>query len=509
MSDRIIFFDTTLRDGEQVPGCQLNTIEKIEVARQLEQLGVDVIEAGFPVSSPGDFNSVVEISKAVSNPIICALTRAVEADIDAAADALQYARLKRIHTGIGTSDEHIRYKFNSTREEILERAVAAVKYAVSKKVDEVEFYAEDAGRTDNEYLARVAEAAIKAGATIINIPDTTGYCLPDEFGAKIKYLMEHVDGLVNGKAILSTHCHNDLGMATANTMSGILNGARQVEVTINGVGERAGNTSLEEIAMILKCHHNIPLECGINTQRITAASRLVSSLMSMPVQFNKAIVGRNAFAHSSGIHQDGVLKNTSTYEIIDPKDVGLEEGNIVMTARSGRAALRHRLTALGVKADAIAMNRIYESFLKLADKKKELTDDDILMLAGADVAAKRHVKLESLEVTTGKGVVPDATIRLNVDGESFSARSTGNGPLDASIKALKQIIRRTMTLKEMTIQALSKGSDDMCKVHMQVENDGHLYYGFGSDTDIVTASVEAYIDCINKFKPESDGKDAV
>jgi 2-isopropylmalate synthase len=298
-------------------------------------------------------------------------------------------------------------------------------------------------------------------------------------------------------------------MATANTMSGILNGARQVEVTINGVGERAGNTSLEEIAMILKCHHNIPLECGINTQRITAASRLVSSLMSMPVQFNKAIVGRNAFAHSSGIHQDGVLKNTSTYEIINPKDIGLEEANIVLTARSGRAALKHRLNALGVKVDAVAMNRIYEAFLKLADKKKELTDDDILMLAGADVAAKRHVKLEALEVTTGKGVVPDATIRLNVDGRSFSARSTGNGPLDASIKALKQIIRRTMTLKEMTIQALSKGSDDMCKVHMQVENDGHLYYGFGSDTDIVTASVEAYIDCINKFKPESDGKDAV
>ena len=507
--DRLIFFDTTLRDGEQVPGCQLNTIEKIEVARQLEALGVDVIEAGFPVSSPGDFNSVVEISRAVSRPVICALTRSIEADIDAAAQALQYAKLKRIHTGIGTSDEHILYKFNSTRDEILERAVAAVKYAVSKRVDEVEFYAEDAGRTDNEYLARVADAVIKAGATIINIPDTTGYCLPDEYGAKIRYLMEHVDGLANGKAILSTHCHNDLGMATANTMSGVLNGARQVEVTVNGVGERAGNTSLEEIAMILKCHHSIPLECGINTQRITAASRLVSSLMSMPVQFNKAIVGRNAFAHSSGIHQDGVLKNTSTYEIIDPKDVGLEEANIVMTARSGRAALKHRLTALGVKVDAIAMNRIYEAFLKLADKKKELTDDDILMLAGADVAAKRHVKLEALEVTTGKGVVPDATIRLNVDGRSFSAQSTGNGPLDASIKALKQIIHRTMTLKEMTIQALSKGSDDMCKVHMQVENDGHLYYGFGSDTDIVTASVEAYIDCINKFKPESDGKDAV
>ena len=509
MSDRLIFFDTTLRDGEQVPGCQLNTIEKIEVARQLEQLGVDVIEAGFPASSPGDFNSVVEISKAVTWPTICALTRAVESDIDAAAQALQYARYKRIHTGIGTSDEHIRYKFNSTREEIIERAVAAVKYAAKQKVDEVEFYAEDAGRTDNEYLARVTDAVIKAGATIINIPDTTGYCLPNEYGEKIMYLMEHVDGLANGKAILSTHCHNDLGMATANTMSGVLNGARQVEVTINGVGERAGNTSLEEIAMILKCHKaTIPLDFNIKTQRIFPTSRLVSSLMNMPVQANKAIVGRNAFAHSSGIHQDGVLKNAQTYEIMDPKDVGLDDNNIVMTARSGRAALKHRLASLGIKVASEQLDRIYEAFLKLADKKKELNDDDILMLAGADTAAIKHVKLESLQVTTGKGVTPIAAIRLNVAGEEFEAASTGNGPLDASIKALKQIIRRKMTLKEMTIQALSKGSDDVCKVHMQVENDGHLYYGFGSDTDIVTASVEAYIDCINKFK-RCDGQDTL
>ncbi len=509
MSDRLIFFDTTLRDGEQVPGCQLNTIEKIEVARQLEQLGVDVIEAGFPASSPGDFNSVVEISKAVTWPTICALTRAVESDIDAAAQALQYARYKRIHTGIGTSDEHIRYKFNSTREEIIERAVAAVRYAAKQKVDEVEFYAEDAGRTDNEYLARVTDAVIKAGATIINIPDTTGYCLPNEYGEKIKYLMEHVDGLTSGKAILSTHCHNDLGMATANTMSGVLNGARQVEVTINGVGERAGNTSLEEIAMILKCHKaTIPFDFNIKTQRIFPTSRLVSSLMNMPVQANKAIVGRNAFAHSSGIHQDGVLKNAQTYEIMDPKDVGLDDNNIVMTARSGRAALKHRLASLGIKVASEQLDRIYEAFLKLADKKKELNDDDILMLAGADTAAIKHVKLESLQVTTGKGVTPIAAIRLNVAGEEFEAASTGNGPLDASIKALKQIIRRKMTLKEMTIQALSKGSDDVCKVHMQVENEGHLYYGFGSDTDIVTASVEAYIDCINKFK-RNDGQDTL
>ena len=296
MGDRLFIFDTTLRDGEQVPGCQLNTVEKIQVAKQLEALGVDVIEAGFPISSPGDFNSVIEISKAVTWPTICALTRAVEKDIDVAADALRFAKHKRIHTGIGTSDSHIKYKFNSTREEIIERAVAAVKYA-RRFVDDVEFYAEDAGRTDNEYLARVVEAVIKAGATVVNIPDTTGYCLPEEYGAKIKYLVDHVDGI--DKAIISTHCHNDLGMATANTINGVLNGARQVEVTINGIGERAGNTSLEEVAMIIKCHNDIHIQTNINTQKIYPTSRMVSSLMNMPVQPNKAIVGRNAFAHSS------------------------------------------------------------------------------------------------------------------------------------------------------------------------------------------------------------------
>ena len=348
MSDRLFIFDTTLRDGEQVPGCQLNTVEKIQVAKQLELLGVDVIEAGFPISSPGDFNSVIEISKAVTWPTICALTRAVQKDIDVAAEALKYAKHKRIHTGIGTSDEHIKYKFNSNREEIIERAVAAVKYA-KRYVDDVEFYAEDAGRTDNEYLARVIEAVIKAGATVVNIPDTTGYCLPSEYGAKIKYLMEHVDGIHN--AIISTHCHNDLGMATANTMAGVLNGARQVEVTINGIGERAGNTSLEEVAMIIKCHKDIDIETNINTQKIYPTSRMVSSLMNMPVQPNKAIVGRNAFAHSSGIHQDGVLKNVQTYEIIDPHDVGIDDNSIVLTARSGRAALKNRLHILGVNLD--------------------------------------------------------------------------------------------------------------------------------------------------------------
>ena len=307
MADRLFIFDTTLRDGEQVPGCQLNTVEKIQVAKQLEALGVDVIEAGFPISSPGDFNSVIEISKAVTWPTICALTRAVEKDIDVAAEALKFAKHKRIHTGIGTSDYHIKYKFNSNREEIIERAVAAVKYA-KRFVEDVEFYAEDAGRTDNEYLARVVDAVVRAGATVVNIPDTTGFRLPFEYGSKIKYLMEHVDGLSAGKAILSTHCHNDLGMATANSLEGVLNGARQVEVTINGIGERAGNTSLEEVVMALKTHPYLDIDTNINTTKIYPISRLVSSLMNMPVQPNKAIVGRNAFAHSSGIHQDGDLR---------------------------------------------------------------------------------------------------------------------------------------------------------------------------------------------------------
>lgn len=496
MSDRLFIFDTTLRDGEQVPGCQLNTIEKIQVAKQLEALGVDVIEAGFPISSPGDFNSVIEISKAVTWPTICALTRAVEKDIDVAVEALRFAKHKRIHTGIGTSDAHIKYKFNSNREEIIERAVAAVKYA-RRFVDDVEFYAEDAGRTDNEYLARVVDAVIKAGATVVNIPDTTGYCLPSEYGAKIKYLIEHVDGV--HKAVLSTHCHNDLGMATANTISGVLNGARQVEVTINGIGERAGNTSLEEIAMIIKSHNDIDIQTNINTQKIYPTSRMVSSLMNMPVQPNKAIVGRNAFAHSSGIHQDGVLKNVQTYEIIDPKDVGIDDNAIVLTARSGRAALKHRLQVLGVELEQERLNQVYEEFLKLADKKKEVNDDDVLLLAGAERSQNHHIKLDYLQVTSGVGVRSVASLGLSIAGEKFEAASSGNGPVDAAIKALKQIIRRQMVLKEFTIQAISKGSDDVGKVHMQVEYEGHVYYGFGANTDIVAASVEAYIDCINKF----------
>ena len=494
--EKLFIFDTTLRDGEQVPGCQLNTVEKIQVAKALEALGVDVIEAGFPVSSPGDFNSVVEISKAVTWPTICALTRGVQKDIEVAAEALKFAKRKRIHTGIGTSEFHIKYKFNSTQDEILERAIAATKYA-KKYVEDVEFYCEDAGRTDNVYLARVVEAVIKAGATVVNIPDTTGYCLPWEYGNKIKYLFENVKGIQN--AIISTHCHNDLGMATANTIAGVMNGARQVEVTINGIGERAGNTSLEEVAMILKCHKSMEIETQINTQKIYPISRMVSSLMNMPVQPNKAIVGRNAFAHSSGIHQDGVLKNRESYEIMDPKDVGSDENSIVLTARSGRAALKHRLSVLGVEVENGKLDGIYEEFLKLADRKKDINDDDVLVLAGMERSEQKRIKIDYLQVTSGVGVKPVASLGLIIAGEKFEAAASGNGPVDAAIKALKQIIRRNMTLQEFTIQAISRGSDDVGKVHMQVEHQGAIYYGFGANTDIIAASVEAYIDAINKF----------
>jgi len=376
--NHLYIFDTTLRDGEQVPGCQLTTPEKVEIAKDLERLGVDVIEAGFPVSSPGDFQSVVELSKAVNDVIICALTRANKNDIDVAADALKYAKRPRIHTGIGSSDMHIKYKFNSTREEILERAVAAVKHAKSY-VEDVEFYAEDAGRADLEFLAKMIEAVIGAGATVVNIPDTNGYCLPDQYGAKIKYLKDHVSNI--DQAIISAHCHNDLGLATANSIAAIQNGARQVECTINGIGERAGNTSLEEVAMILKVHQHSfgNLSSNIDSKMFTYISRKVSDMMNMPVQPNKAIVGRNAFAHSSGIHQDGFLKHRENYEIIRPEDVGLE-ADIILTARSGRHALKHHLERLGYHLDKDSLADTYQRFLVLADAKKDICDEDLLTL---------------------------------------------------------------------------------------------------------------------------------
>ena len=367
-------FDTTLRDGEQVPGCKLNTEQKVIIAEQLDLLGVDIIEAGFPVSSPGDFASVEAVSKIVKNATVCGLTRSVENDIKVAAEALRYAKKPRIHTGIGTSDSHIKFKFRSNREAIIECAVAAVRYAKSF-VEDVEFYAEDAGRTDNEFLAKVCEEVIKAGATVLNIPDTTGSCLPQEYGAKIKFLKENVKGI--DKAILSCHCHNDLGLATANSIEGAINGARQIECTINGIGERAGNTALEEVVMIMKQHPYLNLDTNINTSMLYDLSQLVSDHMGIYAQPNKAIVGANAFAHSSGIHQDGVIKNRETYEIIDPKDVGVTESAIVLTARSGRAALAYRAKNVGYELTKLQLDVVYKDFLKFADAKKEVLDNDI------------------------------------------------------------------------------------------------------------------------------------
>jgi len=374
---RVYIFDTTLRDGEQVPGCKLDMQQKIEIAIKLEELGVDIIEAGFPISSPGDFASVEAIAKAVKNSTVCGLTRAVRKDIEVAADAIKLAKRPRIHTGIGTSDSHIQFKLKTTREDILERAAAAVKYAKSF-VEDVEFYAEDAGRTDNEFLAKVIEAVISAGATVLNIPDTTGYCLPEEYGAKIRYLKENVKSI--HKAILSTHCHNDLGLATANSIAGVMNGARQIECTINGIGERAGNTSLEEVVMIMKQHPELGLHNNINTRMLNPMSRLVSDKMGMPVQPNKAIVGANAFAHSSGIHQDGVIKKRETYEIIDPLEVGVDQSKIVLTARSGRAALAYRAKNIGYNLTKTELDRVYDEFLRVADIKKEVGDEDLHLI---------------------------------------------------------------------------------------------------------------------------------
>ena len=488
MSEKVYIFDTTLRDAEQVPGCQLNTIEKIEVARQLEKLGVDIIEAGFPISSPGDFNSVVEISKAVTRPVICALTRAVKKDIDVAAKSLEFAKRGRIHTGIGTSTYHIYEKLRMTPETVIEQAVDAVKYA-RRFVDDVEFYAEDAGRTENEFLARVVEAVIAAGATVVNIPDTTGYCLPSEYGAKIAYLKNNVPNI-----------DNDLGMATANTLAAVENGARQMEVTINGLGERAGNTALEEVVMAIKCHKNLDFEVGIDTRQIISTSRLVSNLMRMPVQPNKAIVGRNAFAHSSGIHQDGVLKNRETYEIIDPEDVGVDQSSIVLTARSGRAALKHHLAEIGYTPEGDELDEIYQRFLELADKKKMVTTRDLEVLVGTAASRRRmSIQLTGLQVVCGKTSIPTATVQISFDGDTFTETATGNGPVDAAITAVKNITKRRVHIEEYLVQAITRGSDDMGKVHIQISHKGKMYHGFGASTDIVTASVESFIDAISKI----------
>ncbi|MDN3687109.1 2-isopropylmalate synthase [Cyclobacterium jeungdonense] len=496
MSDKLWIFDTTLRDGEQVPGCQLDTREKIVVAKALEALGVDILEAGFPVSSPGDFNSVVAISKAVERPTICALSRAVEKDIEVAAEALRFAKRSRIHTGIGVSGYHIQHKLRSTPEAVLEKAVRAVKFA-RNLVEEVEFYAEDAGRASPEFLVQVLEAVIKAGARVVNIPDTTGYCLPEQYGKIIRHLKENVSNI--DQAIIATHCHNDLGLATANSLAGVMNGARQVEVTMNGIGERAGNTSLEEVVMAIKSHQEIPVYTDINTKKIYETSRIISKLMNMPIQPNKAIVGRNAFAHSSGIHQDGVLKNRENYEIIDPKDVGVEESSIVLTARSGRAALKHHLKLLGFEFEKEKLDEIYEDFLVLADSKRDIGRKDLLSLLGEHLEHSPFISLEEISYQGKEGEEAHAEVSLNIGDEVKKGSSSGNGPVDAVIKSIKQLIPHEVILDEFLIQAMTKGSDDTCKVHMRLMHEGKPYHGFGSETDIVLASAKAFLDALNKL----------
>ncbi|MXV50747.1 2-isopropylmalate synthase [Pedobacter sp. HMF7647] len=495
--NRIFVFDTTLRDGEQVPGSQLTTPEKIIIGEALEALGVDVIEAGFPISSPGDFTSVVELSKAVREPIICALTRANKGDIDCAAEALKYAKHPRIHTGIGSSDMHIKYKFNSTREAILERAADAVKYA-KQFVEDIEFYAEDAGRADNVYLAQMIEAVIAAGATVVNIPDTNGYCLPEQYGAKIRFLKENVKNI--DKAVISVHCHNDLGLATANSIAGLQNGARQVECTINGIGERAGNTSLEEVVMILKTHQ-LNLHTNVNSKHLSKLSHMVSRMMRMPVQPNKAIVGKNAFAHSSGIHQDGVLKHRENYEIINPEDVGIDSSEIILTARSGRHALKHHLERLGYDNERIDLDQVYQNFLAMADVKKEIKDDDLLELMGVETENnfKNGIKINMLQVSCGDQSAPEAIVKLNYNGSDHEGSATGNGPVSATIKAIETILGHSYEIKEFNIHSIHGGSDDVSKVDMRVMHNDQSYMGYGFSTDIVRASANAYLDALNKF----------
>ena len=491
MTRKIDIFDTTLRDGEQSPGASMNTEEKLVIARQLLRLNVDVIEAGFPISSPGDFESVRRISELAGDAaVVCALTRAVDKDIDSAADALKFAKRPRIHTGIGVSPSHMRDKLRITEDECIERAVHAVSYA-KKYVEDVQFYAEDAGRSDFAFLARVIEAVIKAGATVVNIPDTTGYSLPEDFGARIKYLMDNVAGIDD--VTVSVHCHNDLGMATALSLAGVRNGATQIECTINGLGERAGNTAMEEVVMAMRMHgEELDAHTDINTREFIKTSRLVSSITGMNVQANKAIVGANAFAHSSGIHQDGVLKKRDTYEIIDPADVGAGTSQIVLTARSGHAALKHRLEELGYELEGEALDQVYEAFLNLADKKKEVYDEDLESPLYA---------LEGVQVSTGFPLTPTATVTLrNAADQVVTACEYGTGPIDAVYKAVNKIVQVDNELTEFSVQSVTRGIDALGEVTIRVTApDGGVYTGRGADNDIIVSSTKAYLNALNRL----------
>ncbi|MEI7815055.1 MAG: 2-isopropylmalate synthase [Coriobacteriia bacterium] len=500
-SQRVHIFDTTLRDGEQSPGASMNTEEKLEIARQLVRLGVDVIEAGFPVSSPGDFESVVRIGAEVGDAaIVCGLTRAVPNDIEVAAAALKTAARPRIHTGIGVSQSHLRDKLRISEDEAIERAIAAVKLARTF-VEDVEFYAEDAARAVPTYLYRMIQAVIDAGATVVNIPDTTGYTYPEEFGALIAGLANSVTGIEN--AIISVHCHNDLGMATANALAGVKAGARQVECTVNGIGERAGNTSLEEVVMAIRQRGDIlGVHTDIRTREIIRTSRLVSSITGILVQPNKAIVGANAFAHSSGIHQDGVLKERSTYEIIDPKDVGAGGSEIVLTARSGRHALKHRLEELGYTLPAEEFERVHTAFLELADKKKEVFDEDLEALVGESERTINEIyHLEQIHFTSGEPGIPTATVELITrDGEHIIDSSHGTGPVDAVYKAINRIVDVPNELTEFSVQAVTRGIDALGEVTIRVTAaDGRVFTGRGAHSDIIVASARAYTNALNRM----------
>lgn len=505
--NRVHIFDTTLRDGEQSPGAALNVDEKLEIARALEAMGVDVIEAGFPVSSPGDFQAVQRISRELRDCTVCGLTRANRGDIDVAVEALKEAARPRIHTGLGVSDVHVRRKLRTTREGALQMGVDAVRYA-RRFVADVQYYAEDAGRADREYLYQVLEAVIDAGATVINIPDTTGYTCPEEFGSLINGIVTHVPN--SDEAVISVHCHDDLGMATANTLVGVQHGARQVEVTVNGIGERAGNTSLEEVVMALRTRGDVfGLETNIDPRRIYPVSRMVSQLTSIPVQPNKAIVGSNAFAHSSGIHQDGVLKERTTYEIINPRDVGAPESAIVLSARSGRHGLRHRLAELGYALSEEQFEKVYQRFLSVADKKKTVDTRDLEALVADEVQMffDEAYHLEQIQVSCGNRSIPTATVRVRrPDGSIVCDADHGTGPVDAVYRAINRVIGEPNELIEFSIQAVTEGIDAVGRVTIRVEanepvNGGRrqIFSGHGADTDIIAASAKAYMFALNRL----------
>jgi len=505
--NRIIqIFDTTLRDGEQSPGASMNTAEKIEIARQLVRLGVDVIEAGFPISSPGDFESVRKIGQEVGDAaVVCGLSRAIAKDIEVAADALKTSKRPRIHTGIGVSESHLQHKLRISREEALERATAAVKLARTF-VGDVEFYAEDAGRAEPSFLYRMIDTVIKAGATVVNIPDTTGYTYPEEYGALIRGLMENVSGI--GNVIVSVHCHNDLGMATANALAGVKNGARQVECTVNGIGERAGNTAMEEVVMALRQRSAyFGADTNINAKELIRTSRLVSSITGIVIQPNKAIVGANAFAHSSGIHQDGVLKERSTYEIIDPADVGAGGSSIVLTARSGRHALRHRIGELGSDLPDAEFEKVYTAFLSLADKKKEVYDEDIEALISDKIKHIAEVyALHSVRAESGTGITPTATVEMTVDGKTVNQTGTGDGPVDAVYRTIAAITGTKSRLDAYLVKGITGGTDALGEVTVKVEEGGKKVAGHGADTDIIVASARAYVNALNKLEYWKKGK---